>query len=560
MEKYTIGIDFGTLSARAVLVKVGNGEVVSSASCNYAHGVMDQHLPDGTPLMTDWALQHAQDYFDSMVSVVKTVMQESGVNPENVIGIGSDFTACTILPIYKDGTPLHMDEKFNNEPNAYVKLWKHHAAEPLADKLTAMAKEQNMPFLDRYGGKISSEWQLPKVWQIIEEAPQVYDACDYIVEGADWISFKLTGVLTKNSCCAGYKGNWHYEEGYPSKAFLCSLNPKFENYVSDKLDYPIVNPGECCGLLTKEMADQMNLVEGIPVSASIIDAMASFPATGITTAGQMQAAIGTSTCQIVLSEKENAVPGITGVVYGGVYPGIYAYETGQAAVGDIFAWFVDNLLSDDYVKQAEALGINKHTYLNQLAEKLEPGQNGLIALDWWNGNRSILSNYDLTGLIVGMTLATKPEEIYRALLESTAYGTRVLIENHRNHGVEINEYIAAGGISVKSPLTMQIYADVLNMPISIADVNEGGALGSACYAAAAAGKDRGGYDSIYDAAQNMGKMRKHAFKPMPENVQAYDKLYREYVKLHDYFGRGGNDVMIELKKIRREILEKNITG
>lgn len=558
MEKYTIGIDFGTLSARAVLVKVSDGEVVASASSAYAHGVMDQTLPDGTPLKTDWALQYAQDYYDSMVHVVKEVMAQSQIKPENVIGIGSDFTACTILPIYKDGTPLHEDERFKQEPNAYVKLWKHHAAEPLADKLTLMAEEQNMSFLDRYGGKISSEWQLPKVWQIMEEAPEVYDACDYIVEAADWISYKLTGVLTKNSCCAGYKGNWHYEEGYPSKEFLCSLNPKFENYVSSKLDYPIVNPGESCGELTKEMAEKMNLVEGIPVSAAIIDSMASFPATGITTAGQMQAAIGTSTCQIILSEEENAVPGITGVVYGGVYPGIYAYETGQAAVGDIFAWFVDQLCSEEYAQKAKDLGLNKHTYLNQLAEQLEAGENGLIALDWWNGNRSILSNYDLTGLLVGLTLATKPEEIYRALLEATAFGTRVLVENHRKHGVEVKEYIAAGGISVKSPLTMQIYADVLNMPVSVADVNEGGAVGSACYAASAAGKERGGYDSIYEAAQKMGKMRKHAFKPIPENVQVYEAMYQEYVKLHDYFGRGENNVMLRLKTMRKEILEKNL--
>ncbi len=555
MAKCTIGIDFGTLSARAALVNVDTGNVIATASQNYEHAVIDDRLSTGQQLKTDWALQVPNDYKEAMIHSVKAVLTESQVDPEDVIAIGTDFTACTILPIYEDGTPLHEDEQFYDRPHAYAKLWKHHAAERYADKLTSMAEESGETFLKRYGGKISSEWELPKVWQIMEEDPEVYERADHIVEAGDWISFLLTGQLTKSSCGAGYKGTWHAEEGYPDQEFLNSLHPLFADYVTDKMNFPVYNPGEVCGYLTEEMANTLGLKAGIPVSPFVIDAMASFPATGITGAGQMQAAIGTSTCQIVLADQENYVPGITGVVYGGVYPNIYAYETGQAAVGDIFAWFVDNLFPQEYVIKAKDIDMSPHAYLNSLASQLQVGESGLVALDWWNGNRSILSNYDLSGLLVGMTLATTPEEIYRALIEATAYGTRVLIENHKDHGVDIHEYIAAGGISTKSPLAMQIYADVLNMPISVADVPEGAAVGSAIYAAAAAGEELGGYASIYEAAEKMGKVKKHAFKPIPEHVDVYEKLYREYLTLHDYFGRSENNTMINLKNIRINALE-----
>ena len=553
MSKYTIGIDYGSLSGRAVLVRCDTGEVVAESTMDYPHAVMDTALSDGTPLGQDWALQDPQDYLDVLCTVVPAVLRESGVAAEDVIGVGTDFTACTVLPVKADGTPLCFLPQFRSTPNAYVKLWKHHAAEKYAARVTEIAAQRGESFLQRYGGKISSEWEIPKIWQILDESPEVYEAADHIVEGGDWIVWQLTGVLRKNTCAAGYKGTWSASEGYPSEDFFKALDPRLSNYVSEKLNFPAAALGSAVGGVTEEMARRTGLRPGTPVSASIIDAHVAMPSAGITGPGQLLAIMGTSTCDILLSEEERMVPGMCGVVDGGVYPGYYAYEAGQSCVGDHFAWFVDRCCPAAYQEEADRQGKNLHVYLTELAETLQPGESGLIALDWWNGNRSVLTDYDLTGLIVGMTLTTRPEEIYRALIEATAYGTRMIVENFVRHGVPVTKFVATGGISQKNAMAMQIYADVLNMPVHIADGKQGGALGAACFAAVAAGKAAGGYDSITEAAAVMGRQRDTFYSPIPEHAAVYETLYREYSALHDYFGRGGSDVMKRLKAIRTKI-------
>ncbi len=553
MNKYVLGIDYGSLSGRTVLVQIDTGEVIAECTLEYPHAVMDTALPDGTPLGQDWALQHPQDYLDVLYTTIPTVLKDSGINPADIIGIGTDFTACTVLPVKADGTPLCFLPEFACAPNAYVKLWKHHAAQKYATALNEIAEARGETFLKRYGGKISSEWEIPKIWQILDESPEIYAAADYIVEAGDWIVWQLCGILGKNTCAAGYKGTWSAKDGYPSSDFYKALDPRLENCVREKLNFPIAELGKAVGGITAEMAERTGLKAGTPVSASIIDAHVAMPSAGITGPGQLLAIMGTSTCHILLSNEEHLVPGMCGVVDGGVYPGYYAYEAGQSCVGDHFAWFAEHCCPASYQQAANTQNKNLHAYLTELAEMLQPGESGLLALDWWNGNRSVLVDFDLTGLVLGMTLSTKPEELYRALIEATAYGTRMIVDNYVKNGVPVKKFVATGGISQKNAMAMQIYADVLNMPVYIADGKQGGALGAACFAAVAAGKEAGGFDSITEAAAVMGKQKDTFYTPIPEHVAVYETLYQEYTRLHDYFGRGGNDVMKRLKAMRTQI-------
>lgn len=556
MAKYAIGIDYGTLSGRALLVNVKTGEELSSAVLDYSHAVMDDKLPSGKKLGIDWALQHPQDYLDVLYNTIPKILKQSNIDKEDVIAIGTDFTACTILPAKKDGTPLCFLDEYKDEPHAYVKLWKHHAAQSHANKLNEIAKERKEEWLDNYGGKISSEWAIPKIWQVLDEAPHIYDAADTFIEAADWITWQLTGEECRGSCTAGYKEMWNKRTGYPSKDFFKALDERLENVVEDKLSQNIKPMGDCAGYLTADMAAKLGLKAGIPVAVPIIDAHVFVPAAKIASEGKMLAIMGTSTCHMLLGKQEKQVEGMCGVVEDGILPGFFGYEAGQACVGDHFSWFIDNCVPEVYKKDADRKGLNMHKYLREKAEKLKPGESGLIALDWWNGNRSCLVDVDLTGLMLGMTLLTKPEDIYRALIEATAFGTRVIVEAFRENNIPVNEFYAAGGIAKKDPMTMQIYADILNMPIKIAGSDQGGALGSAIFASVAAGKQNGGYDSVIEAASVMGKLLDKVYLPIKENVLIYDKLYKEYKTLHDYFGKGENDVMKRLKNIKLDVVSE----
>ena len=554
LKKYSIGVDYGTQSGRALLVDIESGREVATAVKVYPHGVMDEYLPDGkTKLGVDWALQHPQDYLDVLHETIPAVLKESGVHAEEVIGIGIDFTACTILPIDKEGNPLCFHEEYHSNPHAYVKLWKHHAAQDEANKLNRIAEKRGEDFLKRYGGKISSEWVMPKIWQILDEDPDIYDKADRIMEAADWIILQLTGEEKRNSCTAGYKAMWNKKEGYPSKDFFKALDPRLENVVQEKLSTDIYPIGSKAGEITEKAAELTGLKAGTSVAVANVDAHVALPAVGITDEGKMLMIIGTSTCDILLGTEEKMVPGMCGVVEDGVIPGYLGYEAGQSCVGDSFEWFVKNCVPESYNKEAKERGMNIHELLREKAQKLAVGESGLVALDWWNGNRSVLVDVDLTGLIVGCTLQSKPEEIYRALLESTAYGTRMIIETFKDSGVPIHELYAAGGIAVKDKLMMQIYSDVTNMEIRISASSQTPALGSAMFGALAAGKEKGGYDSIVEAAGHMARVKEEYYKPIPGNVEVYNKLYTEYAILHDYFGCGANDVMKRLKKIKSDV-------
>lgn len=553
MKKYTIGIDYGSLSGRAVLVDVKTGLEVAAETFNYPHEVMYEYLPDGkTKLGVDWALQHPQDYLDVLSNTIPKVLEKSGVKAEDVIGIGIDFTACTVLPVKKDGTPLCFLDEYKSNPHAYVKLWKHHAAQKYANKLNEIAEQRGEKFLQRYGGKISSEWFVPKIWQIAEEAPEIYDSMDRFIEAADWIIWQLTGVETRNTCTAGYKALWSKKYGFPSKDFFKALNPKLENMVEEKIGDNIMPIGGKAGEITEKAAKLTGLKVGTAVAVANVDAHVALPAVGVTTPGKMLMIIGTSTCDVLLGDEEKIVPGMCGVVEDGIVKGYLGYEAGQSCVGDHFDWFVKNCVPDSYYREADALGFNIHRLLREKAQVKKPGETGLLALDWWNGNRSVLVDVDLTGVILGLNLLSRPEDIYRALIEATAYGAKKIIETFRQNGVYINELYAAGGIAEKDAFMMQIYADVTNMEIKISASSQTPALGSAMFGAVAAGSEMGGYDDIKSCAEVMGKVKDIVYKPIPENVEIYKKLYAEYEKLHDYLGRGENDVLKRLKEIKKE--------
>ena len=547
MSQFTIGIDFGTLSARAVLIRAEDGKQMASAECEYPHGVICEQLPDGTPLPSDYALQYPQDYLDALKGTISGIMRESGIQPDKIAGIGLDCTACTAMPVDQEGTPLCMKREWEKNPHAYVKLWKHHAAQRYADRMTQIARERNEPWFNHYGGRVSGEWALPKLWQILDEAPELYDAMYEWVEAGDWVVWQLTGKNSRNICAAGYKYFYSKRDGYPSDDFYAALDPRLSGVNREKCIGLMTEQGSPAGELTEKAAAWLGLEPGLPVATANVDAHVCIPAAGITGAGQMLAIIGTSTCHMLLSKEMKSVPGVGGAVEDGILPGFVGYEAGQSCVGDQFAWFCEHCVPAEYDKEAKLQNMSIHQYLTRLAEKKRPGESGLMALDWWNGNRSTLADFDLTGLLAGMTLKTRAEDIYRALIESTAYGTRMIVENFRQYGVPVDSFYATGGISVKNAMAMQIYADVLNMQVNICGTAQGGALGSAIFAAVAAGI----YDSIENATRAMAPAVQKIYYPAPDSVTIYNRLYRIYAELYDTFGRK-NGLMKELKKLRND--------
>jgi L-ribulokinase len=545
---YTIGIDFGTESGRALLVDTRDGSELATAVHEYPNGVIDVTLPGSSkPLPPDWALQDPLDYIEVIKVTVPKVLQESGIDPNEVVGIAIDFTACTMMPVKKDGTPLRLLDGWKDNPHSWVKLWKHHASQPQADQINETARRMGESWLNRYGGKISSEWFFSKALQILQEAPDVYREADRLIEAADWVIWQLSGNETRNACTAGYKAM--VQDGdYPSREYFAALHPDFADVVDTKMSREFAQLGTKAGGLTKEFAQALGLPEGIAVAVANVDAHVTAPAVRAVEPGIMVMIMGTSTCHIMSGDAIQDVDGMCGVVMGGIIPGLYGYEAGQSGVGDIFAWFVENAVPPEYHEAAKSGGMNLHEYLEFEAAKQKPGEHGLIALDWWNGNRSTLVDADLTGLLVGATLATRAPDIYRALIEATAYGTRVIIEAFEARGIEVRELVAAGGLPEKNALLRQIYADVTGRSFKLAGSSQAPALGSAMHAAVAAGV----YPDIQAASEAMGSLKDEVVTPISENQAVYDQLYADYKTLYDYFGRGENNVMKRLKQIKRE--------
>ena len=546
-DTYVVGVDFGTLSARALVVRVSDGAEAGTAVSEYAHGVIDREL-DGRELPPDWALQDPGDYTEALRVVIPGAIRDAGIDPAQVIGVATDFTASTCMPALATGTPLCQLPGLAGRPHAYPKLWKHHAAQPQADLINAVAHERQERWINRYGGKISSEWQFAKALQVLHEDPEIYQRADRWIEAADWIIWQLCGTETRNACTAGYKGI--FQDGrYPSRDYLAAVDSRFASFVTDKLDHPI-SPLGGLARLTPAAAALTGLPAGIAVAVGNVDAHVTVPAAGPVTPGKMVAIMGTSTCHMVNGTELAEVPGMCGVVDGGIVAGLFGYEAGQSGVGDIFAWFTKNGVPGELAEEARRRGVSLPQLLDEMAAEQPPGASGLIALDWENGNRSVLVDAGLSGVIVGLTLATTAPEIYRALLEATAFGTRLIIETFNTSGVPVTELVVAGGL-IKSAPVMQIYADVTRCPLSVIGSEQGPALGSAIHAAVAAGA----YPDVPAAATVMGRCHRDVYRPDAARADVYDELYAEYVRLHDYFGRGTNEVMYRLRAIRDRVLE-----
>ncbi|MFF6956327.1 ribulokinase [Streptomyces sp. NPDC008317] len=539
----TVGIDFGTLSGRALVVAVDDGKELGSAVHEYTHGVVDGALPNGRELPPDWALQIPQDWRDVLRFAVPRALEAAGVRAEQVVGVATDFTACTVLPATADGTPLCELPDMAERPHAYPKLWRHHAAQPEAELIVRRAGESGQPWLGRYGGRISSEWQYAKALQVLREDPEVYAAADRWIEAADWIVWQLTGAENRNPCTAGYKGI-HQDGGYPDATFLASLHPDFAGFTT-KLDHPLSQLGTAAGGLSASAAALTGLRAGTVVAVGNVDAHVTSAAARALDPGHLLAIMGTSTCHIMNSDVLAEVPGMCGVVRDGVVPGLWGYEAGQSGVGDIFAWAVRTATPQPYALEARQRGISPHELLTEKAAAQPVGAHGLLALDWHSGNRSVLVDHHLSGLLVGLTLDTRPEDIYRALVEATAFGTRTIVEAFEGAGVPVTDFTAAGGL-LKNTFLMQTYSDVLNRPVNVLSSEQGPALGAAIHAAVAAGA----HPDIRTASAAMGRLHRNAYLPDPARAAAYDDLYAEYRALHDHFGRGVSDVMHRLRALR----------
>ena len=550
-DRFALGIDYGTESGRAAVVRISNGELLSSVIVPYPDKVIDGRLPGGPKLEPDWALQNPRDYLLVLEKGIPKALKSAGVKPEQVIGLGTDFTASSPLPVQHDGTPLCFLPRFRKNPHAWVKLWKHHAAQPEADRINEVGQERNEEFVRIYGGKYSSEWFFSKLLQIVNEAPAIYGATERFVESADWIVWQLTGEEKRSTCTAGYKAMWVKGRGFPSPDFFRALHPSLKNVIGTKVPEAYYPLGARAGGLTAEWARKTGLREGTPVSVGNVDAHVSVPACTVTEPGSLVMIMGTSICHILLGRGRRLVEGMCGVVEDGVVPGLWGYEAGQSAVGDIFAWFFENGVHESVHREARRDKIPFTELLERQAALLRPGESGLLALDWWNGNRSVLVDAGLTGLLLGLRLATRPEEIYRALIEATAFGTRQIIEAFESRGVEVRNLVACGGLPEKNKLLMQIYADVTGREIKIAkQLLTCPALGSAMHGAVAAGSAAGGYDSIFEATRKMAQLQKNSYRPHKKNHEVYDRIFKEYQTLHDYFGRGANDVMKRLKALQ----------
>ncbi len=545
----TVGVDFGTESGRVLLLDLRTGEELAVVEVRYPHGVIDSTLPhNDEELPPDTALQDPGDYLEVLYQGVSDALAVGNVAPEEVIGLGIDFTSCTVLPVTVDGTPLCQLDQWRARPHAWVKLWKHHSAQPIADRLNAIGRDRNEDFLSRYGGRLSSEWYFPKLIEIWQEDLAIFDAMSAFVEATDWVIWHLTGTLLRASCSAGYKACWSAKEGLPPRAFFEAAYPGFPD-PSEKLGTSFAPPGRCAGTLRPEVAARLGLNPTVAVAVGNVDSFVSVPGAGVQDPGVFLMVVGTSICDLVIDRREIRMAGITGVVENGILPGYFGYEAGQAAVGDMFAWFGDRLLN--LGKSEVGSGASWYVDLERAAANIPPGESGLVALDWWNGNRTILGDADLSGVIAGLTLASTPVEIYRALFESVAFGTRRIIENFVEHDVPIAEVVACGGIAERSELMMQLIADVTGLPVTIPDSSQIPARGAALFGGLAAGSARGGFDDIETAVARLKPDIARRYEPSQSHMVTYGDLYSVFCALHDEFGREHVEWLHRLRQIRR---------
>lgn len=525
-QAVALGLDFGTESVRALFVDA-EGIERATATAAYSHGQIVDRLPaTGERLPVDFALQHPSDWMDAAVRAVRDGMKLGELSPGQIVGIGVDFTSCTMLPAKGDGTPLCLTPEMAGEKYAWPKLWKHHAAKSETDRFNAVARDRKEAWLDRYGGIIGLEWFFPKVYETLRGAPAAYQAADVWLEAGDWFVWQLVGgpasELPRSTCQAGYKGLWNADTGYPSREFFGAIDPRLEEVIADKMHGRLVAPGTAVGGLLPAVAEAMGLRSGTPVSAAIIDAHAAVPGVGAGSAGAMVMVLGTSSCHMLNALVEQSVPGVAGIVRDGILPGLVGYETGQAAVGDAFDWV------------RRLAGQPDFSQLTAAAQSMSPGSEGVSCVDWFNGCRTPLMDGGLAGQFRGLTLNHGAPHLYHALLEATAFGLRWIVELLREHKVPVSRLVATGGLPHHNPLLVPTYASVLGEPVEVHFSRQGPALGSAILGMLAAGADSP-FATAGEAIEAMAapragdpKRQSRLVEPNSEHVAAYDRLYRNY--------------------------------
>ena len=547
MEEYTIGLDYGSLSARGVLVSTKDGSVLAECESVYKNGCITDKLPDGTILPEEWVLQNPYDYYDALFSIVPTLIKESGVPSFKIKGIGIATTASTVIPVDKSLRPLSDNPDYSHRPHAWTKMWKHHAAAKEAKTINEKASEECPELLECYGGSLNSEFFLPKVLQIYMEDKNTFDASYTFLELGDYLTSLLTGTLTRSKSYLKSKTMWRENEGYPSISFLDSLACGFGDAFIEKMcvsSFVSASPGERIGRISEDMAKRLGLSEECVITGSQMDAYAGLVGSGINARKERMMVLGTSSAFMILTEEERCIPGMCASVKNGMVKGFYCHAAGQASSGDALSWIVKNLVGEDYYLKAEEKGLDIHSYLTSLVEKKRSKESCLIALDWLNGNKSILSDTSLSSLILGLTMDTKVEDIYRAMIEASAFGARVILERLEEYGVKVKRIVASGGISRKNPFIVQLYADVLKRPVYVSGEKEAAAFGGALYASSACGI----YNDMRDAVAAMRKPYIAIYEPRAEESEGFEELYKEYCILYDYFGRGGNPVMKRLRE------------
>lgn len=513
-----LGLDFGTESVRALLAD-RRGRERGVAVAKYRHGQITSTLSGtGEKLPPDFAFQHPRDWLDAAARATRSALRAAELKPRDVLGIGVDFTSCTMLPALLDGTPLCLTERWSGEKFAWPKLWKHHGAKTQTDRLNTLARERREPWLARYGGIVGLEWFFPKMLETLERAPRVFDATEVWLEAGDWFVWQLTGQLVRSTCQAGYKGLWSRENGFPSPEFLRALHPKLEHVVAQKMPGTFLAPGQAAGELTPAMAKAFGLAAGTPVSTAIIDAHAGVPGAGAAEPDTLVMVMGTSSCHMLNSAVNKPVPGVAGIVRDGILPGYYGYETGQAAVGDAFEW------------TRRLLGTRSFASISEQAATLAPGADGVRCVDWFNGCRTPLMDGALTGAFTGLALHHTPAHVFRSVLEGSACGLRWIVDTLREGGVPVRRFVASGGLPHHSPLFLQMCADVLGEKIALPPSKQGPALGAAILGALAAHAFPDATSAIRAMA---GGTKPRIVMPRASASRSYDRVYSDYRKLSD---------------------------
>lgn len=550
---YALGFDFGTLSCRGVLIDLKNGELKSSATSAYKHGVISRCLEDSqTQLPIDWHLQDPQDWIDSMAQVCHTILSESEVSPKQILSLGTDFTNCTVVPCTATGTPICQLDRFKNRPHAWPKLWKHHSAQKYAEEIERFARE-NTTWLKKYfGNSVSSEWLFPKVLQVLREDPEIYSYADLFIEAVDYIVLYLTGRITRNIGLLGLNSFWTEEHGFPSQDFCKALDPRMQNIVQDKLQGDLLEVGDYAGHLTEAAAATLGLSPHTVVASGHGDSEVTACGIGANEVGSTILVMGTSTCHQMLSDQLISFEGLCSVTKGGMLPHLYSYEAGQPATGDVFSWFEQLCAGGSYETIAKNCGMSLLEYLGKQAENLAPGASGLLALDWLAGNRSVLLDYNLSGAIIGLNLHTRVEEIYRALVEANIFGSKKILENFESHGLTIKKLYAVGGIVEKAPWIMQLCADILGKSIHAPTFGHVSARGAAVCGSVALGHfdPERGFSTFSEACKTLIPRKMRLYEPNLERTEEYAELYSLYSEMHDIMGCQ-NSIMRKLRNIRQ---------